>query len=58
MTTPMVMGILRHALTIAGGALVTSGYLSGAELETAAGAVATLVGLGLSIWVKRGASAA
>lgn len=49
----IIAGVVRHFLTAAGGALVTSGYLSGDEANAAVGAVATLVGLVWSIYTKR-----
>ena len=44
----VLAGILRHALTIAGGA----GLMSGDEINQAAGALATLIGLAWSIAPK------
>jgi hypothetical protein len=41
------LGIVRHALTFAGGFLVTSGYLTESTLSSGIGAIATLIGL---IW--------
>jgi hypothetical protein len=51
--SPMWMGILRHALTTAGGALVANGTISDGELQTGVGAVIAIVGLAWSIWEKR-----
>ena len=48
-----VLGIVRHALTTAGGGLITAGYLTGNELTDAVGAVMVLIGVGLSINNKR-----
>ena len=52
---PIALGIARHLLTAAGGALVNSGYLSGSDLETAVGAAMTLLGIYASIYAKRSA---
>ena len=49
----MVLGIIRHALTTAGGALVGNGYLTGDELSSAVGAIVTLVGVAWSVYEKR-----
>jgi hypothetical protein len=49
------LGIIRHALTALGGGLVTSGAISDSELQTAIGAVVTLIGLAASIISKRAA---
>lgn len=46
-------GLIRHALTAVGGGLVASGYLSGAELDAAVGAILTLAGIAASVYVKR-----
>ena len=55
---PILMGIIRHALTALGGGLVTNGTLSDSDLNTAIGAVVTLVGILASIWAKRQAAPA
>lgn len=47
LTLPVLQTVLRTVLKVAGGALVTSGLLSAANLEAGIGAVALLVGL---IW--------
>ena len=46
------LGILRHVLTAAGGALVTNGILTGGQLQDAVGAVVVLVGIGFSLYNK------
>ena len=48
-----ILGIVRHVLTTAGGALIGAGYIDGTELQAAVGAVVTLLGLILSIIDKR-----
>lgn len=50
---PILMGVIRHALTAFGGALVTNGTLSSDELNMAIGAVITLVGVVASVLAKR-----
>lgn len=52
----MVLGIIRHALTVAGGALVTSGYLGSSDVEQIVGALVTIIGVGWSVLNKRGLS--
>jgi hypothetical protein len=49
MTLEKTLGIVRHALTFAGGFLVTSGYLTESTLNTGIGAIATLIGLVWSV---------
>ena len=49
-------GFLRHALTFAGGLLVTKGYVETSEVEALVGAIITLSGFVWSYWVKRGNS--
>lgn len=53
MNVTIVSAILRHVLTAAGGVAVARGYLDSGTLETAVGAVLTLVGLAWSIWDKK-----
>lgn len=55
MNVTIVNAVLRHLLTALGGIAVARGYLDSGTLETAVGAVLTLVGLGWSIWDKRAA---
>jgi len=47
-----VLGIIRHVLTSAGGALVTEGVVSQSQLADGVGAVVVLIGIGWSIWNK------
>ena len=49
----VIAGLIRHALTAAGGALVTGGYLTSDEWTTIAGALAVLVGVVWSVMSKR-----
>lgn len=54
----IILGIVRHALTTFGGALVGQGYLSGSELEAGVGALITIIGIVASVISKRTATAA
>jgi hypothetical protein len=49
----MVMGIIRHALTAGGGALVSHGLLTGDQASDAVGALITLIGIVWSVLEKR-----
>ena len=49
MTLEKTLGIVRHALTFAGGFFVTSGYITESMLTTGIGAIATLIGLVWSV---------
>ena len=51
--TPIIAGLIRHALTTAGGALVTHGALSTDEMSAAIGAVITLIGIVWSALSKK-----
>lgn len=53
MNREILLSILRHLLTAGGGAVVTSGTLSGAEVEQGIGALLTLAGLVWSVIEKR-----
>lgn len=48
-----ILGFVRHALTLAGGALVTQGLFSESELLEAVGAASTLIGFVWSWLDKR-----
>ena len=50
---PMILGILRHALTTLGGGLAMNGTLSGDDLNTAIGCITTLIGIAWSVYDKR-----
>lgn len=52
-TKDQILGFVRHALTLAGGAIVTNGYFTEAELLEAVGAAITLIGFGWSWLDKR-----
>jgi hypothetical protein len=51
---PMLFGLLRHVLTMAGGYLVAKGYVSEGDVETIAGATIALAGVAWSAFDKRG----
>ena len=53
MTKEIVFGIIRHILTIAGGALVTKGLVDSAGLEQAIGSVIGVLGVVWSIVAKK-----
>lgn len=57
MNKDMILGLIRHILTTAGGALVAKGVVDADEAGQIAGALATLVGVAWSIWQKRSSSA-
>ena len=52
-TKEQILGFLRHALTLAGGALVANGYFNESELLEAVGAASTLIGFVWSWLDKR-----
>lgn len=47
-----VLGIIRHVLTSAGGALVTDGVLNASQLDDGVGALVVLIGIAWSVWNK------
>jgi len=49
---PLIMAVARHLATTAGGALASYGVISTSQTETVAGAILTLIGVGLSAWDK------
>jgi hypothetical protein len=51
---PMLFGLLRHVLTMAGGFLVAQGYVAEGDVETIVGAVLALGGVAWSALEKRG----
>ena len=53
MLSQIVGPLVRHGLTAAGGYLVSTGYLGADQATTAAGALAALIGVGLSLLEKR-----
>ena len=53
MNMESVMGVIRHILTFGGGFLVARGWVDAETVTTAVAALATLIGLGWSLWAKR-----
>jgi hypothetical protein len=49
----ILLGTLRHFLTVSGGGLVATGYLDDAGLQQAIGAIITIVGIAWSVYDKR-----
>lgn len=49
----IILSVIRHGLTVAGGALVTNGHLSASDVEVVAGAGAILIGVVWSIIQKK-----
>jgi len=47
-----ILALIRHGLTVAGGALVTSGMSTESEITTVAGAVVGVIGFAWSLWRK------
>jgi hypothetical protein len=52
--TPILAGIARHALTTAGGALVTDGVIQSSQTNDFVGAGMVMLGIGWSWWNKSG----
>ena len=53
MNQAVIMGMLRHALTIAAGGLVTAGYVDGDTANQIAGGMVGVIGVAWSLWDKR-----
>jgi hypothetical protein len=53
MSKEIILGIIRHVLTAAGGVLVTKGLADTAGVESAVGALVTLAGFIWSVLAKR-----
>ena len=53
MNSEAVLGIIRHVITTAGGALVANGTIDANQLNTGAGALVVLVGIIWSVVAKR-----
>lgn len=45
MNTPIILGLVRHILTIGAGALASRGVIGENEVETTVGAVLAIVGI-------------
>ena len=52
MKTDSLLGIIRHALTTFGGALVTNGTMTADQLNIGAGAIVAILGIAWSIYDK------
>lgn len=50
---PVVSGLIRHVLTTAGGVLAANGWLAESDVNTAVGAIVTLIGVVWSVAAKR-----
>lgn len=50
---PILMGQVRHYVTIAGTSLVTNGLIGGSDVEAFSGAVMVLLSLALSAFSKK-----
>ena len=57
MPTSVVLSLVRHFLTTAGGGLVTGGVIAESDLSTGVGAILTLVGIGLAVLNKKAPAA-
>lgn len=55
-TAELIASFARHILTTVGGGLVTAGYIDGSDFSTVVGAVATLIGVGWSLYQKYSAA--
>jgi hypothetical protein len=53
MNSQVLFALIRHILTIAGGALAAKYGVSGETIDAAAGAATTLAGVAWSIYEKR-----
>jgi hypothetical protein len=53
MNKEMILGVVRHVLTFAGGFLITKGIIDEALSQEIIGGVVSLVGLVWSIWTKK-----
>ncbi len=53
MNQEMVLGIVRHVLTIAGGAAASAGVVTEADIPVLVGALTALAGVAWSIIAKR-----
>ena len=53
MNKELILGVVRHVLTFAGGFLITKGIIDEALSQEIIGGVVSLVGLVWSIWTKK-----
>ena len=49
----MILGLVRHGFTVAGGYLVAKGHLDAANVDAVVGAILTITGAGWSITSKK-----
>ncbi len=54
MTPEAIGGLIRHILTVAGGALVASGGIDEPTMQGGVGAIMALLGIAWSLYSKRG----
>ena len=58
-TQAMLLGAVRHLLTLAGGVFAAGGInLTGTQIDSIAGGIVALIMVGWSVWQKRSASTA
>lgn len=50
--TAIIGGFIRHMITTYGGVLITNGVISESDISLATGAIATLIGIGWSVYKK------
>lgn len=48
-----ILGVIRHILTIAGGALASKGVVGSDDVELLIGSVVSIAGVIWSVWAKR-----
>lgn len=53
MNKEVMLALLRHALTVAAGGLVTTGYIDADTADQLSGGVIAVIAIGWSIWDKR-----
>lgn len=53
MNKDLILSVVRHLLTACGGGLVANGTVSNDELQQVIGALATLIGVGWAIYLRR-----
>lgn len=49
----VILGVIRHVLTAAGGAFATKGYVAASDVEVIVGGIATLIGVVWSVIEKK-----
>ena len=53
MNKDVILGLVRHILTTAGGFLASKGLISESEIEIGAGALVVIIGVIWSAWIKQ-----